>query len=155
MRFFSAYNPLINNGLYIFGAHTCFLCVLSVEKCVFVLLGSLHITSTLTINNPQGEFMDGSADWLVVQRYSSHSTFETPMLALPFVVVDTVRRALLRKSEKYQPRILRILNRTFVYEKAHTYTCIADAIIDSQGFTVTSRQTFRWKRADPYLLSKS
>ncbi len=42
VRFFRAYNPLINNGLHIFGAHTCFLCVLSVEKCVFVLLGSLQ-----------------------------------------------------------------------------------------------------------------
>ena len=40
---FRAYNPLINNGLHIFGAHTCFLCVLSVEKCVFVLLGSLQL----------------------------------------------------------------------------------------------------------------
>ncbi len=39
---FSAFIPLINNGLYIFGAHTCFFCVLSVEKCVFVLIGSLH-----------------------------------------------------------------------------------------------------------------
>ena len=37
VRFFRAYNPLINNGLHIFGAHTCILCVLSVEKCVFVL----------------------------------------------------------------------------------------------------------------------
>jgi hypothetical protein len=34
VRFLSPYNPLINNGLYIFGAHTCCFGVLSVEKCV-------------------------------------------------------------------------------------------------------------------------
>ncbi len=40
---FSAYNPLINKQLYIFGAYTCIWSVLSVEKCVFELLvGSLH-----------------------------------------------------------------------------------------------------------------
>jgi hypothetical protein len=52
-EYFSAYIPLISNGLHIFGVHTCFLCVLSVEKCVFVLLGSLHYFTQMYAHFPK------------------------------------------------------------------------------------------------------